>query len=251
MNELSGEGAGFPPGRDFIPMFGPRNFCASTATQLILIAAAAGLVFFAPASASAQDSPSTPAPAASTSARPKLAGSWTLNKDLSDDPRQKMQQAMGNSGGQGEGGEGGQGGGGGWQGRRGGGGPGGPGGGRTQDMDLLTITQSDASVKIMSASGRLLTQTSDEVSSNPQSSNQSDSGNRPRFAPPVAQWQGNQLVSVMEGRRGGKTTRTYELSPDGSQLIVTTKIENERFNNPVVIRQVYDQSKAGAPPPSQ
>src|SRR5271155_3021647 len=36
--------------------------------------------------------------AASQAAKPSLAGTWKLNKDQSDDPRQKMQQAMGNSG---------------------------------------------------------------------------------------------------------------------------------------------------------
>src|SRR5271155_3407039 len=36
--------------------------------------------------------------AAAQTARPSLAGTWKLNKDQSDDPRQKMQQAMGNSG---------------------------------------------------------------------------------------------------------------------------------------------------------
>ncbi len=30
---------------------------------------------------------------------PKLAGEWQLNKDLSDDPRQKMQQARADSSG--------------------------------------------------------------------------------------------------------------------------------------------------------
>ncbi|HTV59088.1 MAG TPA: hypothetical protein VMJ93_09465 [Verrucomicrobiae bacterium] len=224
-------------------MFGPHEFYGSFASRFILAACGVALFLCAPISVSAQQAPSTPpATAAATSAKPSLSGTWILNKSQSDDPRQKMQEAMGNSGGEGEGG------GGGWQGRHGG--HGGHGGGMMEEMNQLTVTQSGSSVKIMGASGRLLTQTSDNASANSQPSNGSDSNSEPRFAPPVAQWEGNQLVSVMEGRRG-KTTRTYELSPDGTQLFVTTKIENERFNGPVTFRQVYDPSKTGSQPPSQ
>ncbi len=82
-----------------------------------------------PAAAPAdQPASASQAGAQSAGARPNLAGTWTLNKDQSDDPRQKMRDAMG-------GGEGGQGGGygghGGWGGGgNGGGGYGGDGGGR-------------------------------------------------------------------------------------------------------------------------
>jgi len=203
-----------------------------------LVACAAGLLFLAPGVVRGQESPQ-PAPRSSNSpsAKPNLAGTWNLNKDQSDDPRQKMQEAMGGSGGGGNG----QGGGGYGQGRHGGHGGG---GGMMQELSQLTIVQSNSSVKVTGESGRLLTQTSDYASQS-QPSQQGDSGDGPRFAPPVAQWQGNQLVSVMEGRRG-KSTRTYELSSDGKQLIVTTKIESERFQNPVIIRQVYDPAKAGS-----
>jgi hypothetical protein len=64
-------------------------------------------------------------------------------------------------------------------------------------------------------------------------------------APPAAQWQGSQLVAVTPGRRQGSTTRTYELSPDGKQLYVTTKIDNPRFTKPVTFRLVYDPVPSG------
>jgi hypothetical protein len=192
-----------------------------------------------------QDSQST-SPSPATTAKPNLAGTWTLNKDQSDDPRQKMQEAMGGSGGGGNGG-------GAWQGGGGHGRHGGQGGsgGMMAEFNQLTIAQSDASVKITGASGRLLAQTSDNASSNSHSSGQSGPDDGQQFSTPVVQWQGTQLVSNMEGRRGGKTTRTYELSSNGKQLIVTTKIENERFNSPVTIRQVYDPASAGAQPSTQ
>lgn len=206
--------------------------------RLFFVFCAAALFLFASNSAWAQkSSQSAPQPFTSASVQPNLAGTWNLNKDQSDDPRQKMQEAMGNSGGSyGQGGPGG-----GWQGRHGR-----RGGGMMQEMNELTVVQSNSSVKITGESGRLLAQTSDSASQS-QSSAQGSPENGPRFAPPVAQWQGRQLVSVMESR-GGKTTRTYELSANGNQLIVTTKIESERFQNPVIIRQVYDPAKAGSIP---
>lgn len=189
--------------------------------------------------------------AAPQAARPSLAGTWKLNKDQSDDPRQKMQQAMGNSGGnQGEG----NGNGGGRPGR-GQGGPGG-GGGMMTEWAQLTVTQLDANVKITGASGRLLATTTppgptaDSKSDTDGSNNGGGAGQRgDRRTPPVAQWQGSQLVTTGRGFGGGGgsggTTRTYELSPDGKQLIVTTKITNERLTQPVTYRLVYDSEKSG------
>jgi|SRR5580658_413264 hypothetical protein len=194
--------------------------------------------------------------AAAQAAKPSLAGTWKLNKDQSDDPRQKMQQAMGNSGGgqgQGNGNEGGANGGGRpSRGQGGQGGPGGPGGMMTE-WAQLTVTQLDANVKITGASGRTLATTTppdpaaDSKSDTDASNAGAGGGQRgDRRTPPVAQWQGSQLVTTGRGGGGGGgTTRTYELSPDGKQLIVTTKIANERLTQPVTYRLVYDSDKSG------
>jgi hypothetical protein len=190
--------------------------------------------------------------AAAPAAKPSLAGTWKLNKDQSDDPRQKMQQAMGNSGdGQGQGnGNGGNGGG---RPGRGQGGPGG-GGGMMTEWAQLTVTQLDANVKITGASGRLLATTTPpdptaDSKSDTDASNAGGGGGQrgDRRTPPVAQWQGSQLVTTGRGfgGGGGGTTRTYELSSDGKQLIVTTKITNERLTQPVTYRLVYDSEKSG------
>lgn len=189
--------------------------------------------------------------AASQTAKPSLAGTWKLNKDQSDDPRQKMQQAMGNPGdGQGQGnGNGGAANGGGRPGR-GQGGPGGGPGGMMNEFAELTVTQLDANVKITGASGRTLATTTPPDSaadskSDADASNAGGGGGQ-RRTPPVAQWQGNQLVATGRGfGGGGSTTRTYELSPDGKQLYVTTKITSERFTQPVTYRLVYDSDKSG------
>ncbi|HEX4075989.1 MAG TPA: hypothetical protein VHX49_11370 [Candidatus Acidoferrales bacterium] len=194
---------------------------------------------------------------------PSLVGTWTLNKDQSDDPRQKMRDAMGGGGGgmNGGGGGGRQGMGGGMGGGRRGGG--GQGGGMLADFSQLTIDQTATSAKVTGSSGRVLAIYSSDNSSQPSSSAANNSapsdanssndsagatGRGRESAPAPAQWQGTQFVATTQGRRGGSTTRTYELSPDGSQLYVTTKMDNPRFQQPVTFRLVYDaaNSKSGA-----
>jgi hypothetical protein len=174
------------------------------------------------------------APQTQSAAKPNLAGQWKLNKDQSDDPRQKMQQAMGNSG---------QGGGEGGGGRHGGMRSGGQ-GGMMSDMSQLSIVQTDTSIKVSNASGRVLAAFPEDQQAAKPSSNPDDDAHQ--YAPPAANWQGSQLVTSMQGRRGGSTNRTYELSPDGKQLIVTTKMQNPRFSQPVSFRLVYDPAKASS-----
>jgi hypothetical protein len=173
-------------------------------------------------------------------ATPKLAGQWQLNKDQSDDPREKMQAARGDSGGGGRGEGGG----------RNGGGRGQGGGGMMDEMSVLQIEQTDSNVKVTGKSGRVLAQI--PAAAAPSGDNagggESEGGGRGagRRATTSAQWQNGQLVTVTQNPRG-KSTRTYSLSPDGKQLYVTTKMENERLSQPVTYRQVYDPAttKAG------
>jgi hypothetical protein len=177
--------------------------------------------------------------AAQSSAKPNLGGTWKLNKDQSDDPRQKMQDAMGGASGQGQGG-----GGGGARREPGAGRPGrgqGPGGGMMAEWSQLTVAQTDAGVKVSGASGRVLA--TSQAGSKQDNDSNGDMGER-RFAPAVAEWQGSQLVAKSLGFGGGTTTRTFELSPDGKQLFVTTKMESERLSQPVTYKLVYDSGKA-------
>jgi hypothetical protein len=217
--------------------------CCGAAALLMPASALIGHAAAIPMQQAASQDASSQAP------KPSLAGTWKLNKDQSDDPRQKMEEAMGTSGGaqgggQGEGANPNRG-----EGRPGrGGGP----GGMMAEFSQLTVTQLDANVKITGASGRTLaTTTPPDASAKPDddaSSTKSDSnvyGGRRRMTPPVvAQWQGNQLVAAGRIYGGGSTTRTYELSPDGKQLYVTTKITNERLSQPVTYRLVYDKGSA-------
>ncbi|MGH9747844.1 MAG: hypothetical protein ACRD59_17250 [Candidatus Acidiferrales bacterium] len=170
-------------------------------------------------------------PQDAAAATPKLAGQWQLNKDQSDDPREKMQAARGESGGGGRG----QG-----QGGRNGGGRG-QGGGMMDEMSALQIEQTGLNVKVSGKSGRVLAQipAAAESGENPGSAEGEGGGRGRRARATTAQWQNGALVAVTQSPRG-KSTRTYSLSPDGKQLYVTTKMESERLSQPVTYRRVYD-----------
>lgn len=203
------------------------------ATLLIFPAKASGV---GSASAQAQGEPS----ATQSSAKPNLAGTWKLNKDQSDDPRQKMQDALGGAGGPGEAG----GGSGGARREPGTGRPGrgpSPGGGMMAEWSRLTIAQTAADVKVAGVSGRVLATSQPESK---QGDADNDGMDERHFQPAVAEWQGSQLVAKSRGFGGGTTTRTFERSPDGKQLYVTTKIESERLKQPVTYKLVYDAVKA-------
>jgi hypothetical protein len=151
---------------------------------------------------------------ASRESTPNLAGTWKLNQDESDNPQEKIQEA-GGSGGRGAG-----------MGRRRRGG----GNNMMSALSQLKIEQSGSSIKITNANGR-------EIAQYPGAGSSSN-------AAPVAEWHGAQLVSTRQGRSGGTTSRTFELSPDGKQLYMTTKIDNPRLQQPVSIRFVYDPAKS-------
>jgi hypothetical protein len=177
--------------------------------------------------------------------KPALAGEWKLNRSDSDDPRQRLQQATnprgmgggrGGWGGPGGGGPGGPGGGGGYGGRGQGGNGQGDVNSMMSDLSYLTIRQTDKKVTVQTDSGRLLAEypLSDQGSSKSEDSQSSKNNS--------AQWQGDALVIVTQGRSGGKTTRTFELSSDGSQLYMTTRMEGGRLSQPVTFRLAYDPS---------
>jgi hypothetical protein len=181
--------------------------------------------------------------------RTSIMGAWKLNRDESDDARQKMQDARG--GGVGRGGGGGVHigipgmGGGPYGGRRGGGG-----GGNENDADRekmqevlnpsrgLTLAEAKKDVEVdvfddqqhkiaIYTDGRKLQKTKD-------SNNQEV----------LAHWDGNRLVTDEKTPSGKKMSRTYELSYDGTQLYETLKLTRGRSDSQISIRYVYDQADA-------
>lgn len=212
-----------------------KNACKRLSGPAILLAAmtlAVGLLL-----------PVASSMAAPADQPPNLGGTWKLNKDKSDNPRQKMQEAMGDSGGMQGGGA--MRGGGGWAQRNGR-----QGHGAMNDMSQLTIVQNGSDIKITGESGRALAalpaDTSANANPNANTDANANANSDGQYTPPVptAHWQNAQLMTEMDGRRGGKTTRTYELSPDGKELYVTTTMNNPRFSQPVTYRLVYDPAKS-------
>jgi hypothetical protein len=229
----------------------------------VVYAAAVALVFAGSASAQAPPGPISGAPDSSqlptrVSSRSggrdirggKLAGDWKLNKNLSDDPRQKMEKATGSPRGQvGTNGP--------WGGMGGGGHRGsapGVNSGRAakqfadlmEDYSFLSITQTDKTVKVTSDSGRLLAyySSSDQANAQGNSQGNSKSGDGGGSKTTSARMQGDQLV-VVSTKDGVKTTRTYSPSADGAQLNLTTRIEGGHLKDPVTILFVYDPPRAG------
>lgn len=174
-----------------------------------------------------------------SAAKPNLAGTWTLNQKQSDDPRQKMQEAMnanGNQNGSSDTNPGRTGG------RRGRGGRGG--GMMMRQFSQLTISQTDKGLNVAGATGRLIATTEPQSNDQNAQDNQDNGGGMMRMRPAEAKWQGSQLVATSD-MFGSTITRTFELSPDGKQLYMTTKIESQRFSQPVSYRFVYDAGKPG------
>ncbi len=183
-----------------------------------------------------------------------LSGSWKLNRNESDDPRKKMQEARGGNGGGGgrspSGGgrpvgggfpfplPGGGGGRGPYGGRGGGQGGGQDDGDREQMQELftpansLTISQKDAEVdltddqnrrRVFYTDGRQLQKSKDD-----------------KYREVAAHWEESRLVSEEKGPRGGTIRQSFEVVPGGQQLYERLQLSDPRSGSPVVIRYVYD-----------
>ena len=188
-------------------------------------------------------------PAVQAKPRTSILGAWKLNRDESDDPRQKMQQARGSSGGGGNRGGGGgvrMGipgiGGGPYGGRRGSG----QNGENDQDRERMqgliaasnsiTLDQKDPKgpeVDLLDDQNRTT-----QFFTDGRKLEKSNDANHQQVA---AHWDGNRLVTDEKNPRGGKMSRTYELSYDGTQLYETVAFTMGRSSSPISIRYVYDQ----------
>jgi len=172
--------------------------------------------------------------------RPDLSGHWVLNEKKSELPK----PGGGGEGGgrsRGGGGWGGRGGGG-WQGRgrersgdaAGRGGALGPGGGRMMlppDM-VVELADSELTVSVRGLAVRRI-----------------GFGNVPATPAPgdsvptvQARWQGARLVSELESRRGGRVEESWELSADGGELVVTTRLPGMGDRPPMDVKHVYDRA---------
>jgi len=221
-------------------------------TGIAGFAAVLGLAFSPVAAAQAPAGPvSAPPPGTMPAAKPQEAaqlppprqtilGAWKLNRDESDDLRNRSQDSQGSGGG----GYGGRRGGGGWPGGGGyGGHRGGMGGGESDEErqkmhellrppSTMTFSMTGREVDLMDdrdrkrafmTDGRKLQKSKDD-----------------NYQEIAAKWDGNRLVTDEKSPRGGKMSRTFELSSDGRQLYETLNLKMGRNNTETSIRFVYD-----------
>jgi hypothetical protein len=178
--------------------------------------------------------------------RTNILGVWKFNKDESDDGRAKLQQSKqadntnrGNNGG-------------GYGGPRiggpfpgmGGGGYGGPrAGGEISDSmaDLVNpphemkLTQKfDSDPEVVLADDR------EHRTSFFTDGRKLEKDKDPDNKQVTARWDDKKLVTDEKGAHNGKISRTFELSPDGKQLIETVHVADSKGNHPINVQYVYD-----------
>jgi hypothetical protein len=169
-----------------------------------------------------------------------LSGDWVFNSGLSDDARQKMREGLEKAAGSGAGRPPGGGAGGSGGGARGGPPPGALGGdddpgeamrGLLEPAEELTIIQTPAQVAMEEKFGETRRLHPDGKKY------KTDNGS----AEVKAFWKDGQLV--VETRRGpaGRVVETWERVPDGSQLIVSVKVEGG-FGPSLTLKRVWDRA---------
>jgi len=154
-----------------------------------------------------------------SAAGPRLDGEWQLNRQRSDDPQEKIEQAIGKGGGM----------------------LGGLTKGRKRDaMQKLTTTDETLKIKttasqvvISGSEGRHRTLYTD-------GRRQQYETKKGKQVQSVASWRGDQLVVETLSGGGAKITESYALAEGGGYMYVTLRVESEHFSQPLVIRRVYD-----------
>lgn len=178
---------------------------------------------------------------------PNLSGTWQLNEELSENPREKMPGSRGGGRGGVGGGRGGGGSFGGGGGRGGGslgggagrssGGPRGGAEGRSAEgpsagSERITIDQSPEEISLTNGTGRTHTLYAD--------GEEREEFLRGYVTHVVTRWEGAKLVSQFVQEAGQTLTRSYELLEDG-RLRVTTHRAGNRNRNGRSFFQVYDR----------
>jgi hypothetical protein len=170
--------------------------------------------------------------------QPDSSGTWKLNPELSENPRDKMTEGMskgrgGMGGGRGGGGMGG--------GMRGGGG--GRGGDREgmqerfseleQRVQQITIEHEDPSLRF-----RYADDSENVFYTDGRMTEDLEAG----LLEARASWKKGKRIEIeRDSPQGGLITEKYELSDDGSQLFVKTKMEGDRRMPKVTFQRVYDR----------
>src|SRR5271165_1637868 len=208
-----------------------------------------------PHAASSEDAPPPAAKRVQVAPRKSFAGDWQLNKDESDDPHRKVQQAHGSSGSPNTGPTmgggwpgGGWPGGGGYGGNRGNSPPqGDPGASEKEKMQelvdptiRLNVEQKEPKAPEITLTGdqsrKIILYTDGRTLDKPKDKKEQQQGPEEL----LAHWDGNKLVADEQIGKNGSMTRTYELSPDGLQLFEAVHLNLGKKNTDVTIHYVYD-----------
>jgi hypothetical protein len=219
----------------------------------IRLSIAAGVVLLAAAVySSGQSSDQSKGSGTKSESQPSLSGTWKINHDESDDPREKIRAAIqdreqnGSPGGMGGGGMG-----------SGGIGMGIPGigGGRhggvqgsgseEQHARLRHLIRAPEQVSIAQKGPEVdLTDSENHVRALFTDGRKLDKPKRDSPQVQVkAHWDHETLVSEEKGPDGEKISHTYEITNEGKQLADTLTLETKRLNTPIIIRSVYDKSE--------
>lgn len=177
------------------------------------------------------------APRAIAAGPGNLSGTWKLNRELSDDPREKMREARESGGGGSRGG--------GFRGHRGGGGGGGfhgrhregnaeGGTGDSEDLtrafETLSIVHRDPELRITDAAGHEHVLYTDD--------RRIEEERSAGTAKIRARWKDGHVVVTTTPEHGSKIVETYAVTADGSVLTVTTAIEGR--GREIEFRRIYD-----------
>jgi hypothetical protein len=183
--------------------------------------------------------------------RTAIFGEWRFNRDDSDDPQRKLQEAQqdrsSSNGGYGGGGP-----------RVGFPGGGMGGGGRRMGQQGMSDEERQKMQELMNPANQLtvadLTNSGEvELTDDQQRKRALFTDGRKlqkskdaNYQEIAAHWSGKQLATDEKGPHG-KLSRTYELSYDGTQLYETLNIAMGRSSSTLLVRYVYD---AYGPPPA-
>jgi hypothetical protein len=236
------------------------RFAAKTFLIALLSVGYAGLAFaqappgpmtLPPAKDAPAPAPRPQAQKSTLQPRTTIFGEWHFNRDDSDDPQRKMQEAQQDR----SNGNGGYGGGGPRLGYPGGGMGG---GGRRMGQQGMSDDERQKMQELMNPANRLTVTdltASGEVDltddlqrklalvTDGRKLQKSKDANNQEVA---AHWSGKQLATDEKGPHG-KMSRTYELSYDGTQLYETLHMTMGRNSSTLLVRYVYD---AYGPPPA-
>ncbi|MBO0799352.1 MAG: hypothetical protein J2P31_11080 [Blastocatellia bacterium] len=150
-----------------------------------------------------------------------LSGLWKLNKNESDDTKEKIEQSIGKRGG------------------------GRLGGGMRQKRisellenvqapETLEIKQEESQITITRAGGRARTFKADG------STQKFQTGNGKTIEMSATRRAGQLEFEIRPEGRSGKISEAFTLAGNGRKLNVTIRIEGERLSEPIVIHRVYD-----------